>query len=71
MTTPPESTLTAAGGGYRVWYAGPEPQMVPATLADFECAHGLIGGCIVCDTSPTAAAQPTTTRTGRGTDEHD
>lgn len=43
----------------RVWYAGPEPMMVPATLADFECSHGLIGGCVTCDT-PAAGATAAT-----------
>jgi hypothetical protein len=41
----------------RVWYAGPEPMMVPATLADFECRHGRIGDCKVCDLPLTLASR--------------
>lgn len=32
----------------RVYYSGPEPGMVPASLADFECQHGIIGDCRHC-----------------------
>lgn len=34
--------------GARIYYAGPEWQLVPSTLADFECAHGVIGPCDAC-----------------------